>query len=225
MKSIDLNVDIGEGFAFDAELLRYATSANICCGEHAGSQQLTQTTITACQSVGISFGSHPGYDRASMGRASLLSVAPHDLEKSIREQLESFGLCAFVKPHGTLYTESASNQSIASILESALSSSKSKVFVGLPGTLHERIANNLGWRFIAEGFADRAYTPEGLLVSRSQTGAILTDPETVVAQATGLASIVDTICLHGDNEHCVHYAQMIHNALIEAGFEVKSWRS
>ena len=34
--TIDLNIDIGEGFAHDIELLDYATSVNVACGWHAG---------------------------------------------------------------------------------------------------------------------------------------------------------------------------------------------
>ena len=33
---IDLNADLGEGAGHDAELMRWITSANICCGAHAG---------------------------------------------------------------------------------------------------------------------------------------------------------------------------------------------
>ena len=33
---IDLNADLGEGAGFDAELMPLVTSANVCCGLHAG---------------------------------------------------------------------------------------------------------------------------------------------------------------------------------------------
>ena len=34
--NIDLNCDLGEGCSGDAELMPLITSANICCGSHAG---------------------------------------------------------------------------------------------------------------------------------------------------------------------------------------------
>lgn len=36
---IDLNADLGEGCASDAELLTLVSSANIACGFHAGDAQ------------------------------------------------------------------------------------------------------------------------------------------------------------------------------------------
>ena len=41
--SVDLNADLGEGAATEAELLGLVTSANIACGFHAGSP----TSMTA----------------------------------------------------------------------------------------------------------------------------------------------------------------------------------
>ena len=65
-RKVDLNVDIGEGFPFDAELLRFATSANVCCGAHAGSLKLTEETVALCRRNNVRIGAHPGYpDRAT----------------------------------------------------------------------------------------------------------------------------------------------------------------
>ncbi|NBU76995.1 MAG: LamB/YcsF family protein, partial [Planctomycetes bacterium] len=36
MHRIDLNADLGEGDGHDCELLDLVSSANICCGVHAG---------------------------------------------------------------------------------------------------------------------------------------------------------------------------------------------
>lgn len=38
MHTIDINCDLGEGFANDATLMQYISSANIACGYHAGDQ-------------------------------------------------------------------------------------------------------------------------------------------------------------------------------------------
>ena len=44
------------------------------------------------------------------------------------------------------------------------------------------------WLGPGEGFADRAYTAEGRLVSRREPGAVLHDPEQVAARAVVMAT-------------------------------------
>ena len=104
----DLNVDIGEGFAQDEALLRYASSANVCCGEHAGSWELTLTTIQMCLEHGIRIGCHPGYpDRPNMGRLGP-DVIPAEWFDSLFRQVEQFCSvvdCTYVKPHGAWYNQ------------------------------------------------------------------------------------------------------------------------
>ena len=109
MKNIDLNVDIGEGFPHDAELLRYATSANICCGGHAGSLALARETVELCKANSVRFGVHPGYpDRESMGRRSAEPDEQRRYFDSILMQVRSFPEGAsYVKPHGALYNDTA----------------------------------------------------------------------------------------------------------------------
>ncbi len=58
--------------------------------------------------------------------------------------------------------------------------------LGLPGSMLERAADAHSVPFVAEAFADRAYTSEARLVPRSQPGAVRHDAETVVAQATSI---------------------------------------
>ena len=71
---------------------------------------------------------------------------------------------------------------------------------------------------VAEGFADRAYLPDGTLVPRGQPGAVVTDPDEVVARAVRMAADaawsarrrhracrcpVESLCLHGDTPGAV----------------------
>jgi UPF0271 protein len=74
--------------------------------------------------------------------------------------------------------------------------------------------------FIKEGFADRAYTREGLLVSRSHPGAVLSDPHEIAAQVQVLAERVDSICIHGDSPGCVEIAALVRRTLAASGYEV-----
>ena len=105
MKRVDINVDIGEGFPFDEDLLDFATSANVCCGEHAGSWELTKETIFLCERKGVRIGMHPGFpDRESMGRISPQLDEVAQYANSVFEQVIRFReyttTAQYLKPHG-----------------------------------------------------------------------------------------------------------------------------
>ena len=51
-RSIDLNADLGEGFANDRALLELVTSASICCGAHAGSPARDSGDASRCSRSG-----------------------------------------------------------------------------------------------------------------------------------------------------------------------------
>lgn len=252
MKRIDLNVDIGEGYAFDDDLLRFATSANICCGEHAGSRELTLKTVESCRKNGIRIGAHPGYpDRDTMGRRSMTLDQHRAYLDSIFSQVRWFaGVAkpAYIKPHGAFYTDTAAPmpttwEPYEGLLEPGVPFDPAGIFIsnvpgagslgmllrvykldlmGLAGTAHEMVAKRSNQKFIREGFADRAYRPDGTLVPRNEQGAIQKDPQTVKEQAIAIAPGVDSICLHGDTAGCVEFAEMVHAALSDAGYRVKA---
>jgi 5-oxoprolinase (ATP-hydrolysing) subunit A len=75
----------------------------------------------------------------------------------------------------------------------------------------------------AEGFADRAYRADGTLVPRTEPGAVLTDPDAVVAQAEQLAGSgrFGSLCLHSDTPGAAELAVAVRNRLIGAGFEIR----
>jgi UPF0271 protein len=110
-KTIDLNVDIGEGFPFDRELLSFASSANVCCGAHAGSEELSRETVALCRNQRVRVGAHPGYpDRDSMGRVSMQTGQERTYLKSVFDQVtrfKEFGEPAYIKPHGAFYNDTA----------------------------------------------------------------------------------------------------------------------
>ncbi len=223
MGTIDLNVDIGEGLPYDADLLRFATSANVGCGEHAGSPAVTREVAAMCRDLGVVFGAHPGYpDRATFGRAEWED--PWRAIDSLAAQVEfAAGLGAvYLKPHGALYNQSAQGGPAFEVLVELLRRFRLPL-LGLGGTAHQRAAQEAGVRFAREGFADRRMLPDGLLAPRSQAGAVLADPEEVCRNAVGLASKVDSICLHGDTAGCVELASAVRRALEDAGFEVRPW--
>jgi UPF0271 protein len=86
-----------------------------------------------------------------------------------------------------------------------------------------RAAPAHGIEGVAEGFADRAYRPDGTLLPRSETGAVLNDPDAVVAQAEQLAASgrFGSLCLHSDTPGVAELAVVVRNRLIGAGFEIR----
>lgn len=223
MKKIDLNVDLGEGFGFDRELLAVCTSANVCCGEHAGSEELTRETVALCREMGVRVGAHPGYpDRTFMGRRSckeLLVLKAQDLEESLIEQVGRIEGAAYLKPHGAFYNDSARGDGMGETLWRILEATRWPL-MGLAESKHETIARSAGVKMILEGFADRAYTDDGFLVPRSEPGAVLSSVGEKAKQAVWLAERVDSICVHGDEEDSVATVTAVRVALEKAGYEV-----
>lgn len=223
MKRIDLNVDLGEGFGFDDALLHVATSANVCLGAHAGSWDMTERTFAACRRLGVRAGLHPGFpDRHSMGREvpSPEQTGPYraDVARQMSDGLLRLGP-DYVKPHGALYNLMASEDG-GEWIDWFLPLCGRLPVVLLPTpALMARLGSNL----VREGFADRAYGPDGRLVARTKPGAVLSDPSEIIDQALRLAAKVDTICLHGDTPGCVAFAHSVRAALEKAGFEVAAW--
>lgn len=220
-RRVDLNVDIGEGFAHDDALLEIATSANVCCGVHAGNPDTTRRTVDACRAQGVRVGAHPGFpDRASMGRRAPESAEHPAFFASVREQIDAFRRCyepAYIKPHGALYQMlSSANAEQAERWGRELGLDDGPV-MALPGT---PFAAWLGDRLVSEGFADRAYRADGQLVPRSEPGSVLAGKPEMAAQAVTLAGRVHSVCLHGDTQKCVEHACAVRHALEAAGWEI-----
>lgn len=248
-RTIDLNVDIGEGFANDAELLRFASSANICCGVHAGSKDLTYETIDLCDRHRVRVGAHPGYpDRESMGRRPLQAGQEREYLKSLFDQVGWFVEVArpsYLKPHGGFYNDTAivlppdwetvrkrsavSDYEGGGLYLAQFPGIQSLIMMlrvhrlplmGLESTAHKAVAARARQTFLREGFADRQYLRNGTLMPRSEPGAILVDKGEIREQVMRLAPKVDSICLHGDTPDCVEFAELVYKTLLDAGYGV-----
>jgi UPF0271 protein len=96
-------------------------------------------------------------------------------------------------------------------------------------------AGRAGLPVIPEAFADRAYTDGGTLVPRGQEGAVITDPEAVVARAVRLArsgtvtarsgATVEvrarSLCVHGDTPGAVELARRVRERLEASGVRME----
>lgn len=181
-------------------------------------------TIQLCLEAGVRIGMHPGYpDRAGMGRVPLSPGQEEAFGISIARQVERFYFfvpAAYLKPHGALYNDAAGESEMAPLARRMVGEACRRFLLplmGLPGTAMEDLSP-VG--FIREGFADRAYRPDGRLVPRTEPGAVLNSAAEVRRQTLELAARVDSICLHGDTPGCVAFAERIYATLLDAGFEV-----
>jgi 5-oxoprolinase (ATP-hydrolysing) subunit A len=245
---IDLNCDLGESFGAyrlgnDEAILPWITSANIACGFHAGDPLVMDITVRMAHSLGVSLGAHPGYpDLQGFGRR-MMDLTPDEVEAYILYQVgalagfaRSMGVeLVHVKPHGALYNQAAKDHALAAAVAAGTARfSRSLVLVGLAGSQLLAAGQEAGLRVAGEGFADRAYNPDGSLRSRRLPGALLETPEQALAQAIRLARDgvvvssgsqterwpVETICIHGDTPGAPVFVQSLRSSLPGAGIEV-----
>jgi UPF0271 protein len=249
--SVDLNSDLGEGFGRwslgdDKTLLEIVTSANVACGYHAGDASIMRRVCVSAVQRGVAIGAQVGYrDLPGFGRR-FIDIEPQALTDDVIYQiaaLDGFARIAgdrvrYVKPHGALYNAIVHHEEQAGAVVAAVQAyDPSLPVLGLPGSTWLRLADKAGLRVVHEAFADRAYTPEGTLVSRREPGAVLEDAEAIaqrcVAIATGRAITdiaggelrvrADSICVHGDTAGAVAIARQVRAALREAGVDLAAF--
>ena len=225
---IDLNCDMGENIGNDAAVMPYITSANIACGFHAGDAKTMLETIRLAKKHGVAIGAHPGWkDIEGFGRREMM-LPLDEVEWLILYQIGAIYAIAktegvelqHVKPHGALYNQAAQDRALAHAVARAVKRfSGELVLVGLAGSGLIEAGIEVGLRVANEGFPDRNYNPDGTLVSRKQSNAIIEMPEGVAAHALqlirdgilfeGKRVQVDTLCLHGDHPNVVENARLI----------------
>ncbi len=226
---VDLNADVAES-ADDLALLDVVTSANVCCGAYAGGVELMVAACTRAVERGVAIGAQVGYaDPDGFGRRPL-EPETDDLIESLREQIDLLaeiadsvgGHVAYVKPHGALYNTVVTDERQAAAVVEAVAP-YGLPLLGLPGAASLRIAAADGLPTVAEGFADRAYRPDGTLVPRSEPGAVHEDVAVVVAQALHLATEVDSLCVHGDSPGALELAHAVRTGLEDADLTVQAF--
>lgn len=251
MASIDLNSDVGESFGHwtlgdDAAMFRSVTSANVACGFHAGDPSVIRRTCREAAAAGVAIGAHVGYrDLAGFGRR-FLDIQPTELADDVVYQIGALQALAategakvrYVKPHGGLYNAIIHRTAQAqAVVDAVKSVDPGLPIMGLPGSEVLRLAGEAGLRAVPEAFADRAYNPDGTLVSRSEPEAVLSDPaevaEHVLRMATeGSVRTIDgsilkiraeSICVHGDSPGAVAMAAAVKSALKDAGVSIGSF--
>ncbi|MGY0066107.1 LamB/YcsF family protein [Streptomyces sp. QTS137] len=251
MISIDLNADLGEGFGRwrltdDEQLLSVVTSANVACGFHAGDAATMRRVCELAAARGVRIGAQVSYrDLAGFGRRAM-DVPSAELAAEVAYQigaLEVFARAAgarvaYVKPHGALYNRVVRDEDQAgAVVDGVLLADAALPVLGLPGSRLLELAGKAGLPVVPEAFADRAYGDEGTLVPRHQEGALVSDPEAVVARSVDLARSQEvdahsgrrivvrarSLCLHGDTPGAVELARRVRTRLEASGVRVEAF--
>ncbi len=253
MGAIDLNSDLGESYGAwrmgdDEAMLAIVSSANIACGFHAGDPAGIYRTVKAAAEKGVVVGAHVSYpDRVGFGRRDL-DVTSEELIADVIYQIGALkGVAAaagttvrYVKPHGALYNRIANDAKQGqAVIDGIKAVDSSLVLMGLANAPILNLARKAGLAVVAEAFADRAYTPQGQLVSRREAGAVLHDTANIADRMVQLAregtleaidgSIIkieaQSICVHGDSPGAVAIAQEIRRRFEAEGIEIRSFAS
>jgi UPF0271 protein len=251
MTAIDLNSDVGESFGRwtlgdDNAMFASVSSANVACGDHAGDPTVIRRTCRDAAEAGVVIGAHVGYrDLAGFGRR-FLDISPGELADDVVYQIGALQALAvaegarvrYVKPHGGLYNAIVSHTAQAqAVVDAVKSVDPGLPIMGLPGSEVLRLAEQAGLRAVSEAFADRAYNPDGTLVSRSLPGAVLEDPQQVAEHVLRMATEsavraidgsvlkirAESICVHGDSPGAVAMATAVKSALGDAGVSIGSF--
>ena len=251
MPVIDLNSDLGESFGAwkmgdDEAMLGIVTSANVACGFHAGDPAGILRTLRGARENNVAVGAHVGYrDLAGFGRRNM-EPSSDELIGDVIYQIGALkGLATaagvavtYVKPHGALYNTIAFDARQANDVISAIRAvDASLALVALAGSPLIDQAREAGLTVIAEAFADRAYTPQGKLVSRREKGSVLHDPDLVARRmlqlvTEGTVEAIDgqsthieaqSICVHGDSPDALAMARQVRKTLEAAGITLRSF--
>jgi UPF0271 protein len=248
--TLSLNTDIGEGYgawviADDDVLLGLVTDANLACGFHASDPDIMRRTCRTARQRSVAIGAQVGFrDVLGFGRR-FIEVPRTTLSNDVLYQLGALSAfasaeqtpIAFVKVHGALYHAAVQHASYArAIIDAVRDFDASLPVLCQPGTAFWRAVEDAGLRTIAEGYLDRAYTADGLLVPRGTAGALITDPRVAARRAVQLAvegtvsaidgtvisMPVESVCIHSDSPGASALATAVREALAGAGVKLRS---
>ncbi|WP_228409464.1 5-oxoprolinase subunit PxpA [Radiobacillus deserti] len=242
--NIDLNCDLGEGFTtYEKEIMPYISSANIACGFHAGDPGVMYETVKLAKKHQIKVGAHPGFpDKEGFGRRPLNWTADQ-VYQSILYQIGALEAIAIaqevplhhVKPHGALYHYGSQNPDIAEAIVSAiLDINPALILYAPPQSEFIQAGEKRRLTVYKEGFADRTYLDNGSLTPRTEENALLTESTMAIKQCIQMINEnsittkngklipieVDTICVHGDSPHAVHFVKELSSALQDHGIQI-----
>lgn len=245
MTLLNLNADMGEGFGQwpmgdDAGLLDVVGAASIACGWHAGDALTMRRTVRAARDAGVEVGAHPGFaDLQGFGRREM-RLSLDDAAALVIYQLGAMlGVAAaervrvtHVKPHGALNNMACREAPLAAAIAGAVRAvDPSLILLAPAASALYQAGLDAELPTAAEVFADRTYQADGQLTPRTQSGAMIHDPDEAVAQilrflraggitAPGgvvLPTPLHSVCVHGDGPDAATIARAVRDGLMAAG--------
>lgn len=235
MKAIDINCDLGEGGEFDDELMPLISSCNIACGGHFGDDVSVGVAVKSAKHHKVNIGAHPSYpDVMNFGRQSL-KISKTELKKELHKQIDLVQKACnaydaqlhHIKPHGALYNDMLRYRHIADLVLEVVSERNKTLILFCPP--HVQFSRPLPKHINLwyEGFADRAYTNDLSLVSRTQEHSVIYNSEIIFKRVLGMVldqEIIsfsgetlecnfDTICVHSDTPNAKQILQDLNSEL------------
>lgn len=244
---IDINCDLGErhpetGLNSDAELIPYLSSCNICCGFHSSDSLLIEQTVLLALKQGLRIGAHPSYDdKANFGRVQVEDGEDKILSDILYQISALKGMVEYhggrlhhIKAHGALYHFLGHNLEFANkYVDMAKQFDPSIKIMGMPSTALEAICSQMRLTFIREGFGDRRYSSQNMLVSRKKTNAVINNytelkeqldnflSDTVIDENGNEHNIeIDSLCFHSDSDMVLQNLKWTYSYLIENNISV-----
>ncbi len=229
MRWIDLNADVGEGAGQEAALMPLVSSANVCCGVHAGGPPELAATVRLALAHGVVIGAHPGHaDREHFGRRER-PLDAEELQVLLAYQLAAAqavaellgGTIRYVKPHGALYHQLCRERPLAEAFV-AMVERRGWAVLGFPDSALEAACRGR-LPFVREGYADRRYRADGTLVPRGAADAFVDDPLEAAEQVERLVTQcgVQSVCVHGDSPQAVAFTRQLRTELQRRGWHIR----
>lgn len=239
-----LNCDLGESFGVwnmgqDSAIMPYIDMANIACGFHASDPLTIEQTLQLAIEHGVSLGAHPSYpDLVGFGRRSMQCSADEVRAMLLYQVSALSGMAqvygaqlSYIKPHGALYNDMMRSDALMDTVMQTVAQFSEKLELVIQATekndFYRDKAEDHGIGLQFEAFADRAYDDEGLLLPRSEAGAVFHETATILDRVKRLAEegvllsasgkkillAPDTLCVHGDNPQSIALVQDIRRVL------------
>lgn len=217
------------------------TTANIACGMHAGDHATMLRMVRLAKKHNVGIGAHPGLDdikgfgrrRLDMTEEEVYSLTLYQLG-ALKAMVDAEGAkLAHVKPHGALYFILRDDEALCrSFMKAHLSLTPCSMplpYVGLAGTIHEKVCAELGIPFVPEVFVDIDYDEKKNLLS-----VPMSNPATVEGIGKKMESLLKeftttdkqgkalplpetrgyyTVCLHSDMPTALDNARAARKAI------------
>ena len=226
-KTVDINVDVGEGIGNEALLMPYVSSCNIACGGHAGDAATMSAVVRLAKAHQVKIGAHPSFpDKENFGRTvlnmscvALFESIKHQIKDLIRVLKAEHARLDHIKLHGALYNLAATDKKTANVVIEVLKCLMLPVKLYVPyGSVLADLALQNQIKITYEAFADRNYNNDLTLVSRQEKQALIHESDAVfdhvfrmiseqkvkTIQGAEIDILAGTFCLHGDHPNVVN---------------------